>query len=162
MLDNDVQPPYAKPSICRGQCAVAILVGASDRCGSRFFIGRGGALGTVLLINYSTMSPSQVVGTDILFGLVLALIGSAFHMKFGVVSAPILWQLLSGGVPGVLLGCVFARRVPARRLKVIIALIALIAGLQLVWNGTRTLRTEHTERSVGITSTKDVKIVSGK
>jgi uncharacterized protein len=121
-----------------------------------------GALGTVLLMNYSTMSPSQVVGTDILFGLVLAFIGSAFHLKFGAINAPILWQLLSGGLPGVLLGCAFARRVPARRLKVIIALIALLAGLQLVWNGTRTLRTDHTERSVGTTSTKDVKIVSGK
>src|SRR5579864_7395844 len=34
-----------------------------------------GALGTVLLLNYSEMTPPQVVGTDLLFGLVLAVIG---------------------------------------------------------------------------------------
>ena len=106
-----------------------------------------GALGTTLLMNYSEMPPSQVVGTDILFGLVLAVIGSAFHWKFGAINAPILWQLLIGGIPGVLLGCAFARRVPARSLRVAIALIALLAGLQLVWDGVRTLRASHTEQS---------------
>jgi uncharacterized protein len=105
-----------------------------------------GALGTTLLMNYSEMPPSQVVGTDILFGLVLAVIGSAFHWKFGAINAPILWQLLIGGVPGVLLGCAFARKVPARNLRVAIALIALFAGLQLVWDGTRMLWASHAER----------------
>jgi uncharacterized membrane protein YfcA len=106
-----------------------------------------GALGTTLLMNYSEMPPSQVVGTDILFGLVLAVIGSAFHWKFGAINAPILWQLLIGGVPGVLFGCAFARKVPARNLRVAIALIALLAGLQLVWDGVRALRASHTEQS---------------
>lgn len=106
-----------------------------------------GALGTTLLMNYSEMPPSQVVGTDILFGLILAVIGSAFHWKFGAINAPILWQLLIGGIPGVLLGCAFARRVPARSLRMAIALIALLAGLQLVWDGVRTLRASHTEQS---------------
>jgi uncharacterized membrane protein YfcA len=120
-----------------------------------------GALGTTLLMNYSEMSPSQVVGTDILFGLVLAVIGSAFHLKFGAIDAPILWQLLLGGLPGVLLGCAFARRVPARKLKVIIALIALFAGLQLVWDGTHTLWANHTERADKTASKETVRIASG-
>ena len=98
-----------------------------------------GALGTVLLLNYSEMTPPEVVGTDILFGLVLAVIGSAFHWKFGTIHGPVLTQLLYGGVPGVILGCLFARRVPARKLKFAIALIAIFAGLQLVWSGVRTL-----------------------
>jgi uncharacterized membrane protein YfcA len=106
-----------------------------------------GALGTTLLMNYSEMPPSHVVGTDILFGLVLAVIGSAFHWKFGAINAPILWQLLIGGIPGVLLGCGFARKVPARNLRIVIAVIALLAGLQLVWDGVRTLRASHTEQS---------------
>jgi uncharacterized protein len=38
-----------------------------------------GALGTVLLLNYSEIAPAQVVGTDLVFGLVLAVIGGAFH-----------------------------------------------------------------------------------
>lgn len=94
-----------------------------------------GALGTVLLLNYSEMTPPQVVGTDLLFGLVLAVIGSGFHWAWGSISASALAGLLLGGVPGVLLGCAFSSRVPARKLKTAIALIAIFAGLQLVWSG---------------------------
>src|ERR1700733_6097482 len=98
-----------------------------------------GALGTVLLLNYSEMTPPQVVGTDILFGLVLAVIGSAFHWKFGAINGPVLAQFLAGGIPGVLMGCLLAKRVPARKLKFVIALIAIFAGLQLVWSGSRSM-----------------------
>jgi hypothetical protein len=102
-----------------------------------------GALGTVLLLNYSEMTPPQVVGTDLVFGLVLALIGGFFHWQFGAINNPILLQLLAGGVPGVLVGYAFARIVPARRLKTVVALIAIFAGLQLVWNGAHSLLTTH-------------------
>lgn len=106
---------------------------------SGFSSAGAGALGTVLLLNYSEMTPAQVVGTDLLFGLVLAVIGSAFHWSFGSISTPILFQLLLGGVPGVVFGCLLARRVPANKLKTAVAMIAIFAGLQLVWTGTRTL-----------------------
>jgi uncharacterized protein len=98
-----------------------------------------GALGTVLLLNYSEMTPPEVVGTDILFGLVLAVIGSLFQWKFGAINSHVLTQLLIGGIPGVIIGCLFARRVPKRKLKVVIAMIAIFAGLQLVWTGSRTM-----------------------
>jgi uncharacterized protein len=98
-----------------------------------------GALGSVLLLNYSEITTPQVVGTDLIFGLVLAAIGGAFHWKFGAINSPVLLQLLAGGVPGVLLGCALARHVPARRLRLVVATIAILAGAQLVWNGARTL-----------------------
>src|SRR5580704_10862387 len=106
-----------------------------------------GALGTVLLLNYSEMTPPEVVGTDILFGLVLAIMGSAFHWKFGSISHTVLVHLLEGGIPGVVLGCLLARRVPARNLKSVIALIALCAGLQMIWTGSRTLMTQHAAKT---------------
>jgi len=106
---------------------------------SGFSSAGAGALGTVLLLNYSEMSPAQVVGTDLLFGLVLAFIGSAFHWTFGSINNPVLVQLLVGGVPGVVAGCLLARRVPANKLKTAIAMIAIFAGLQLVWAGSRAL-----------------------
>jgi uncharacterized protein len=102
---------------------------------SGFSSAGAGALGTVLLLNYSEMTPAQVVGTDILFGLVLAIVGSAVHWTLGSISTPILGPLLLGGVPGVILGCVLARKVPAQRLKSVVAVIAICAGLQLVWSG---------------------------
>ena len=106
---------------------------------SGFSSAGAGALGTVLLLNYSEMTPAQVVGTDLLFGLVLAVIGSAFHWSFGSISMPILYQLLIGGIPGVVLGCLLARRVPANKMKTAVAMVAIFAGLQLVWTGSRTL-----------------------
>jgi hypothetical protein len=110
---------------------------------SGFSSAGAGALGTVLLLNYSEMTPAQVVGTDLLFGLVLATIGGAFHWVFGSVNAPVLLQLLVGGVPGVIAGCLLARRVPANKLKAAVAMVAIFAGLQLVWTGSRTLAAKH-------------------
>jgi uncharacterized protein len=109
-----------------------------------------GALGSVLLLNYSEITTPQVVGTDLIFGLVLAAIGGAFHWKFGAINSPVLLQLLAGGVPGVVLGCAMARHLPARKLKLAVAMIAILAGAQLVWNGTRTLLANRTAATVRV------------
>lgn len=116
---------------------------------SGFSSAGAGALGTMLLMNYSEMAPAQVVGTDVVFGLVLAIIGTAIHWTLGSISGPVLWQLLAGGVPGVIVGCLLSRKVPAHKLKAIVAVIAICAGLQLVWSGAvglglkNALRVEH-------------------
>src|SRR5437879_10299175 len=52
-----------------------------------------GALGTVLLLNYSEMTPPQVIGTDLVFGLVLAVLGGAFHWKVGAVISRVILLL---------------------------------------------------------------------
>jgi hypothetical protein len=119
---------------------------------SGFSSAGAGALGTVLLLNYSEMAPTQVVGTDIVFGLVLAIIGSAVHWTFGSISTPILLQLLAGGVPGVALGCLLARKVPAQKLKAVVAAIAIFAGLQLVWSGAKTMAVKHANATAKLTT----------
>ena len=91
----------------------------------------------MLLLNYSEMTPSQVVGTDLLFGLVLAVIGSVFHWTVGSISSSVLFPLLIGGLPGVILGCFLARRIPAHRLRAVMAILAICAGLQLVVAGVK-------------------------
>ena len=110
---------------------------------SGFSSAGAGALGTVLLLNFSEMSPAQVVGTDLLFGLALAAIGSAFHWSAGSISIPILLKLLAGGIPGVVIGCLASRRLPAAKLKTAVATIAILAGLQLVWTGSRKMVVQH-------------------
>jgi len=114
---------------------------------SGFSSAGAGALGTVLLLNYSEMPPAQVVGTDLMFGLVLAVIGSAIHWTFGSISTPVLTQLLLGGIPGVILGCFLAPKVPARKLKAAVALVAICAGLQLVWSGVHSLGAKNAAAS---------------
>src|SRR4029077_4281982 len=117
---------------------------------SGFSSAGAGALGTVLLLNYSEMTPAQVVGTDLLFGLVLAVLGSAFHWTFGSISMPILFELLLGGIPGVVLGCLLARSVPAGKLTPVVPLVAIFAGWQLVWTGSRTLAARHAANALKI------------
>ena len=104
---------------------------------SGFSSAGAGALGTVLLLNYSEMTPPQVVGTDLLFGLVLAVIGGIFHWTVGSISLAVLFPLVLGGLPGVLLGCLLARYIPAQRLRAVIAVVAICAGLQLVVSGVK-------------------------
>jgi uncharacterized membrane protein YfcA len=65
-----------------------------------------------------------------------------------------LLQLLEGGVPGVVMGCLLARRVPAHKLKTIVATVAFFAGLQLVWSGTHSLGAKHAIVQVRLGSQK--------
>jgi len=121
---------------------------------SGFSSAGAGALGTMLLLNYSEMAPSQVVGTDLLFGLVLAVIGSIFHWSLGSVSSSVLFPLLLGGLPGVLLGCLLSRRIPAHRLRAVIAVLAICAGLQLVVSGVkaRAQKAANANKNVAVSS----------
>src|SRR5712672_729887 len=127
---------------------------------SGFSSAGAGALGTVLLLNYSEMTPTQVVGTDLLFGLVLAVIGSAFHWTFGSINSPVLLELLAGGIPGVVAGCLLARKVPAKKLKTVVATVAICAGLQLMWSGahayvaSRAVNAVHIVRTVAASATR--------
>ena len=42
-----------------------------------------GALGSVVLLNLTRLTPAEVVGTDMLFGLVVSLVGGGFHLCQG-------------------------------------------------------------------------------
>src|SRR6266700_849116 len=141
-----VQNPAFAQKNSRWLPSLALPIGVE----AGFSSAGAGALGTVLLLNYSEMTPPQVVGTDLVFGLVLAVIGGVFHWKFGTINSLVLRQLLAGGVPGVLFGCALARHVPARKLKLVIAMIAVFAGVQLVWNGTRTLLANRAAAAVKV------------
>jgi uncharacterized protein len=125
---------------------------------SGFSSAGAGALGTILLLNYSEMPPAQVVGTDLVFGLVLAAVGSAVHWSLGSISTHVLTALLLGGVPGVILGCVLGRKLPGQKLKTVVALLAICAGVQLVWTGFRTLETKNSTHAARVAGTVQQKV----
>lgn len=104
-----------------------------------------GALGAILLLNYSELPAGAVVGTDLLMGIVLGVLGSLFHLSWGSINFDSLLRLLAGGIPGVLLGCAFARRVPAAKLRSAVAMVAIVLGLQLVWMGASPLLHHRSE-----------------
>jgi hypothetical protein len=108
-----------------------------------------GALGTILLLNCSDLSVATVVGTDLALGIVLAALGSAFHMAWGSIDYLTLVRLLVGGIPGVLIGCAVANRIPGRKLRLAISTIAVALGLQLLWTGTSSVRRAQTGTKSG-------------
>ncbi len=92
-----------------------------------------GALGSLALLSLTPLPPAQVIGTDILFGLMLSLIGGGFHFSAGHYQAAILWQLLAGGIGGVFIGANLAALLPARPLRIALSICLSALGLQLCW-----------------------------
>ena len=94
-----------------------------------------GALGTLLLLYATRLTPQQVVGTDILYGLALALVGGGVHLHFGQVDPATLLPLSMGGVVGAVLGALLATRVPREPFRVALLIWLLFIGAQLVYRG---------------------------
>lgn len=116
-----------------------------------FSAAGAGALGSMVLLHCPEISASEVVGTDIGLGLVLAGLGAGFHFTAGTVSSAALKPLLLGAAPGVLLGCYLSRKIPSRLLQRIMLLAIVLLGLQLLWIGARDFadygKTKSTARS---------------
>ena len=90
-----------------------------------------GALGSLALLNLTALTPAQVVGTDMAFGLILSTIGGGFHIFSGQYSSGILWQLVAGGLPGVFVGANLSATLPARPVRVGLALWLSVLGAEL-------------------------------
>jgi hypothetical protein len=90
-----------------------------------------GALGTLALLSFTSLPAAQVVGTDIVFGLVVATIGSGIHIAGGSFSTPVLMRLVIGGVGGALVGTWIAPHVPNRPLRLALSLWLLVIGVQI-------------------------------
>jgi uncharacterized membrane protein YfcA len=94
-----------------------------------------GALGSLLLLSFTTLSTVAVVGTDICFGLVLSLIGGGFQISNGNVDPTLLMKLAIGGVAGALTGSMLAGRVAQKPLRIALLLMLVILSGQLCWRG---------------------------
>jgi uncharacterized protein len=94
-----------------------------------------GALGSLALLNLTSLTPAQVVGTDMLFGLVLSVLGGALNLTAGHYSPDLLWKLIAGGVAGVLAGAKLSAVLPARPLRVGLSVWLCVIGAQLAFKG---------------------------
>jgi uncharacterized membrane protein YfcA len=76
-----------------------------------------GALGALSLLSMTNLAAAAVVGTDLVFGLAVSLIGGGVNAALGTLNGAVLTQLLAGGVPGAILGAILAGRVPSKKLR---------------------------------------------
>jgi uncharacterized protein len=77
-----------------------------------------GALGTLALLHFTPLAAATVVGTDLVFGLVLSIVGGGLHVAFGSWDPLLLAKLVGGGLVGVAVGTRIASWMPNRVLRV--------------------------------------------
>jgi uncharacterized membrane protein YfcA len=94
-------------------------------------IGSGSVMAVLLLLFYP-LSPAVIVGTDIAHAMVLSLVTGFAHILAGNVDFALTGILLLGTIPGVLVGSHLARWVPARPLRIVLAVMITYVGLSLI------------------------------
>ena len=84
-------------------------------------IGAGAIGATLLVMLYPRLSAAEVAGTDIAYAVPLTAVAAFGHWWLGSVNWMLLLTLLIGSVPGITVGSWFARAVPERVLRGLLA-----------------------------------------
>ena len=89
-----------------------------------------GAIGvTVLLILYPRLPAAKLVGSDIAHAVPLTLLAGLGHWMMGTINWALLVSLLTGSIPGIIVGSLLSSRAPDRVLRPILAsTLALVGG----------------------------------
>lgn len=93
-----------------------------------------GALGSAALLSLTPLAPAQVVGTDIVFGFIVSLIGSGAHWFSHVSDPSLLLHLIAGGALGGVGGTLLSTRIPRRPLRLALCVWLMILGGQFLFN----------------------------
>ena len=93
-----------------------------------------GALGTVMLVYLYPyrMTPTRLVGTDIVHAIPLTIVAGTGHLLMGNVDLVLLGELLLGSIPGIIIGSSMAGRIPEAGLRLAIAAVLSIAAFKLL------------------------------
>lgn len=92
-----------------------------------------GALGSIALMSLTTLPASQIVGTDVFFGLGLSLVGGGWQFTAGNYDPTLLIKLIGGGVFGALAGSHLSAVMPARPLRMALSVWLISIGGQLCY-----------------------------
>ena len=122
----------ARPNTDRSKLLGLLMLPIGAEVG--FSSSGAGALGTVALLSMTNLTAPQVVGTDLAFGLAIALVGSGVHMIGGHYATAILIKMAIGGVVGGVLASGFAPKIPNRTLRLALSLWLTVIGIQFCYN----------------------------
>jgi hypothetical protein len=112
-------------TICTG-VALGVLVTISS-------VGAGALGVTALLLLYPRKSMPVIVGSDIAHAVPLTLIAGVGHWWLGTVDWPLFGSLLSGSIPGIILGSYLSTRIPETALRAMLAATLMIVGGRLAF-----------------------------
>ena len=91
-----------------------------------------GSLFALAMIYLFRMRTSELVGTDIAHAFLLVSAAGIMHAGFGNVDYQLMFNLLMGSIPGVILGSTLSSKLPAKPLRTIMAVMILISGIKLI------------------------------
>lgn len=86
---------------------------------------------TVLLILYPKLPAGKLVGSDIAHAVPLTLVAGIGHWLLGSINVLLLFSLLVGSLPGIVMGSLVSSRVPDRFLRPILAGTLAVVGARL-------------------------------
>ncbi|VVM05817.1 hypothetical protein MAMC_00804 [Methylacidimicrobium cyclopophantes] len=92
------------------------------------FSAGGGALGSLLLLTLTKLTPSEVVGTDIAFGMILSLIGGGIHVHQGMSDSQLIFAMVGGGVLGAIGGSYACTVIPKKPARVFLLVWLILVG----------------------------------
>ena len=119
------------PSAGRTKLLAAIMFPIGAEVG--FSSSGAGALGTVSLLSLTSLTAAQVVGTDLAFGLAIAVVGTGVHLIGGTYDGLLLTKLAIGGVLGGIAGTGAAPKIPNRYLRFALSLWLMVIGIQFCY-----------------------------
>ncbi|HEX4521045.1 MAG TPA: sulfite exporter TauE/SafE family protein [Gaiellaceae bacterium] len=112
--------------------AIAIAIGAfGGFVVGLTSVGSGTFFGLAMLFAYPLTAP-KMVGTDMFHAAVLLWVAGVSHLLHGDVDKHAILWLLTGSIPGVLIGSHLSIRVPERGLRIGFGVVLLLSGLKLV------------------------------
>ena len=94
-------------------------------------VGSGTFFGLAMLFAYP-LTASKMVGTDMFHAAVLLWVAGISHLLHGDVDKHAILWLLTGSIPGVLIGSHLSVRVPEQGLRIGFGVVLLLSGIKLV------------------------------
>jgi len=117
----------------RQKAALTVLLGAMlGSLVSLTSVGAGALGMTVLLVLYPKTDVAKLVGSDIAHAVPLTLLAGVGHWMIGSVDWTLLASLLTGSIPGIIIGSLAAAKTPDRVLRPMLASTLALVGLKLL------------------------------
>lgn len=111
-----------------------VIVGISMLLG--FTVGLtsigSGSLFAIILLYFYKISSSELVGTDIAHAFILVTIASFFHLSMGNVDYGLVFNLIVGSIPGVIMGSIVCKKIPNKPIRMALVILLLMSGVKLI------------------------------
>jgi hypothetical protein len=118
----------------RVQPALTVVAGAILGFLVTFTSIGAGALGAVMLLYLYPLrlTASALVGTDIVHAIPLTILAGTGHLFLGNVNFVLLFNLLIGSIPGILIGALASTYAPEKVVRYAISIMLVIVGVKMV------------------------------